>query len=128
MDSGWLIAILLWVLLAAGFAIRAAVRLRRRLDRFERASRDRFEAFEKTLERLQWEVETAAGTCRRIERAIEALPTGAPPKPAINLSRRFQALRLYRRGERPEQIAAALGVPLREIELLIKVHQIAVDA
>lgn len=130
MTLGGLMAFLLWSLLAACAcaAIWALARLRRRLGHYERACQGRFEAVEKSLEKLQWELETAAETCRRLERAIEALPAGAPPRPGINLSRRFQALRLYRQGERPEQIAAALGVPVREIELLIKIHQITMNA
>lgn len=130
MALGGLIAVLLWGLLAAGAgsAIWLAVRLRRRLNGCERAWREKLEVMDQALEKLRWDVQSAAETCRRLERAIEALPSAAPPRPGLNLSRRFQALRLYRRGERPEQIAAALGVPVREIELLIKVHQIAADA
>jgi len=128
MASGWLIPGLLLLLAAAALAIGYATRLRRRLDRLERDCRTRFEAMETSLEKLRWEVETAAGACRRLERTLEALPSAAPVKHGLNVSRRFQALRLYRRGERPEQIAAALGVPVREIELLIKVHQMTMDA
>jgi hypothetical protein len=45
------------------------------------------------------------------------------PRPSLNINRRHQVLRLRRRGDRPEQIAAALGVPLNEVELLLKLHQ-----
>jgi hypothetical protein len=31
---------------------------------------------------------------------------------------------MHRRGEPPAGIAAALGLPLQEVELLLKVHQI----
>jgi hypothetical protein len=48
-------------------------------------------------------------------------------KLGINLSRRSQALRMHRKGDRPEQIAAALEVPRQEVELLLKVHQIVLD-
>jgi hypothetical protein len=34
---------------------------------------------------------------------------------------------MHRRGDNPEQIAAALGVPQQEIDLLLKVHQILVS-
>ncbi len=46
------------------------------------------------------------------------------PSTGLNLSRRTQALRLFRRGERPEQVAATLGMPLGEVELLKKVQRI----
>ncbi len=42
---------------------------------------------------------------------------------SINLTKRSQALRMYRRGETPEQIAAALQLPRNEVDLLLKVHQ-----
>jgi hypothetical protein len=46
------------------------------------------------------------------------------PRPALNLDKRSQALRLHRRGESPPQIAAMLEIPLQELELLLKVHRI----
>ena len=52
----------------------------------------------------------------------------APPAPSLpaglsmNLSKRTQALRMHRRGEPLEQIASVLGIPRREVELLIKVQ------
>jgi len=46
----------------------------------------------------------------------------SPVRPSLNLSRRSQILRLAKRGERPEQIAAALGLPSNEVELLLKLH------
>ena len=51
----------------------------------------------------------------------------APTKSGLNLSRRGQVLQMYRRGQPPEQIAVSLGLPLTEIELLIKVHQIVLE-
>jgi hypothetical protein len=61
------------------------------------------------------------------ERAVE------PPQPApvpislragMNLNRRVHALRMLRRGEDVNHVAAALGVPRREVELLIRVQAI----
>jgi len=59
-------------------------------------------------------------------------PAAAPPVPepvrtALNLTRRAQVLRLHHRGEMPEQIAAALGVPLNEVDLLLKVNRMVND-
>ena len=60
---------------------------------------------------------------REPESAAEP-PVSAPPRiAALNLTRRSQVLRLYHRGEMPEQIAAALGVPLNEVDLLLKVNK-----
>jgi len=52
-------------------------------------------------------------------------PVPAPAAgPALNLTKRTQALRMLRRGESVESIASALRAPRNEIELLVKVHQI----
>lgn len=60
-----------------------------------------------------------------IEERLAEVPQYSSPKPGMNTSRRMQVLRMYRRGERPEQIAAALGIPQGEVDLLLKVHEIS---
>jgi hypothetical protein len=35
---------------------------------------------------------------------------------------------MHRKGDAPDRIAAALGVPLQEVDLLIKVHRIVLDS
>ena len=57
----------------------------------------------------------------------ESAPPGLPLRVGINLSRRSQALRMYRRGETPEQIAASLMVPTGEVRLLLKVHRLVME-
>jgi hypothetical protein len=57
---------------------------------------------------------------------IESPPAGVP-RPGLNLSKRSQALRMHRRGDAPAEIASALGVPLQEIDLLLKVHRIVIS-
>ncbi len=51
----------------------------------------------------------------------------APPRNGLNLAKRSQALRLNRRGTSPAQIAAALELPLQEVELLLKVDRIVIS-
>ena len=60
----------------------------------------------------------------------EPLPEvhAAAPRPGFNLNKRVQAMRMLRRGEDATHIAAAMGVPDREIELLIRVQKIAAAA
>src|SRR5579864_2818134 len=60
------------------------------------------------------------------ERAGVLVPPSAP-KSGLSLSRRTQVIRMARRGDRPDNIAASLSVPRREVELLLKVHRLAVD-
>lgn len=49
---------------------------------------------------------------------------GAASRTGLNLTKRAQALRLHRRGDPPEQIAALLEIPVQEVDLLLKVQQI----
>jgi hypothetical protein len=53
----------------------------------------------------------------------------APPSPkaSLNLTKRTQVLRMSRRGERVENIAASLSLPRREVELLLKIHGMILD-
>jgi hypothetical protein len=46
----------------------------------------------------------------------------APLRAGLNLSKRVHALRMLRRGEDVSHVAAALGVPRKEVELLIRVQ------
>jgi hypothetical protein len=65
-----------------------------------------------------------------VESAMADIQAAAPApmltvRPSINLTKRAQALRMRRRGESLESITAALSVPRNEIELLLKVHEMA---
>lgn len=62
----------------------------------------------------------------RLREAEERASSAGVPLPvrrSVNLSKRGQVIRLSRRGEPIETIAATLGLPRREVELLLKVHQ-----
>jgi hypothetical protein len=67
----------------------------------------------------------------RLDEAAKAAELAAPPMevfvrapcPGFNLNQRAQALRLLRRGEEVAHVAAALGVPRREVELLVRVQR-----
>ena len=62
-----------------------------------------------------------------VEQCASLLVPPPPPRSGLNLSARTQAIRLFRRGDDPRHIATVLGLPRNEIELLIKVHQLAVN-
>lgn len=48
-----------------------------------------------------------------------------PVRNGFNLNHRIQAVRMLRRGEDLSHIAAALGATQKEVELLIRVHQLS---
>jgi hypothetical protein len=45
----------------------------------------------------------------------------------MNLSRRSQALPFGRKGESPHKIAETLDMPRREVDLLLKAHELVVN-
>jgi hypothetical protein len=53
--------------------------------------------------------------------------TPPSPKASLNLNKRTQVLRMSRRGERAENIAASLSLPRREVELLLKIHGLVLN-
>ena len=70
---------------------------------------------------------------RRTERQVRELEAyikdseagGAGVLPQqLNLTTRAKALRMYRRGESAASIAAALGSPRNEVDLLIKIQRL----
>ena len=58
------------------------------------------------------------------QRAIAPI-TPIPPPAGLNLGKRTHVLRLSRRGDTPDHIAATLHIPRREVELLLKVHDLS---
>jgi hypothetical protein len=52
----------------------------------------------------------------------------APTRSGLNLSKRSQALQMSRRGDTPQDIAAALSIPKNEVELMVKVQRIVMSA
>lgn len=65
---------------------------------------------------------------RRTEAAIERAAcarTWEPPVAGMNWNKRVQALKLLRRGETVGHVAAAVAVPEKEVELLVRVQRYA---
>ena len=92
----------------------------RLLDRRTKARQKELEA---AFEAAQ---ETVRGLAREIDQ-IQGQSPAAPARRSLNLSTRSQALRMHRRGDTAGQIAAALQVPLQEVELLLRVHNIVLE-
>jgi hypothetical protein len=59
------------------------------------------------------------------EQRAGVLVAPTPPKSGLNLNKRVQVIRMSKRGERAEMIAASLDLPRREVELLLKVTRSA---
>lgn len=69
-------------------------------------------------------IETMMVRLNEAERTPEpaAARVPAPPRAGLNRHTRVYALRMLRRGEDVGHVAAALGVPRREVELLVRVQ------
>jgi hypothetical protein len=78
---------------------------------------------------LRTSIEALAAQIHDLQNHVPA-PNAPPalPKPGFNLSKRSQALRMNRRGESSDQIAAALDLPRQEVDLLLKVHRIVLGS
>lgn len=92
--------------------------LKKELRQGERRRLQEKAGFEQAEAALRAQLETLREALREAEERARPAPVSG-----MNLSKRSQVLRLHRRGERPDQIAAALSIPLNEVELLLKVHR-----
>jgi hypothetical protein len=78
------------------------------------------------LEELQRRLESLNAEVKEWQQQ-PASPAIAPPRGSLNLSKRSQALRMHRGGDTADQIAATLDLPTQEVDLLLKVHRIAMS-
>jgi len=87
--------------------------------------------WEAALESMAGRLEAVVAEWRDLEQQIppaQALPFSTGKyRAGLNFGKRAQALRMHRRGDPPEQIAACLEVPLPELDLLLKVHHIVLS-
>ena len=91
----------------------------------ERA-RTGLERYETTVEALRKTVDGLAAQLRELEHQPSAAALSGASRLGLNLCKRSQVLRMHRKGDPPDRIAAALAVPQPEIDLLIKVHRIVI--
>lgn len=109
---------------AAGIAWFLVRQVKIAFDEFQARTNKRQQAFTSELGRLRGELETLRNRTEEAERHAASAAVPRHPMTGLNLSHRTQALRLIRRGEAPDKIAAILGVPQTEIELLQKVQRL----
>lgn len=121
-----------YMLLAAGFglclylfvSLKAEIRflLRRNLEQ-----RGQIEACESALAEARLAIGALETDLREVERQTGMLVAPVPARSGLNLSKRTQVLRMARSGQDGAGIATALALPRSEVELLIKVHRMAVE-
>lgn len=114
-------------LLAAGLLLSAGLFLvsKREIARVALRRRRGDETLAQSLDQLKSELDALRAGAAEFDRRLRELPAQAAPEAEMDPVRRAQVLRMHRRGERPEQIAAALGLPRGEVDLLLKLHRIS---
>jgi len=91
------------------------------LQAVRRMAQEAGESAASSVNGLTTEIEGIRKGVRELEAAP---PVAAAPGEGLNLTKRAQALRMYRRGEPVSCIAASLKAPSNEIELLLKIQKL----
>ena len=90
---------------------------------------DRQQADEATSARdLKLRLEAITLRLRDSEDRAGVLVAPEPPRSGLNLTKRSQVIRMSRRGERAENIAASLSLPRGEVDLLLKINALVVNS
>jgi hypothetical protein len=114
-----------YVVLAVGLIVCIVLFLSLKLELRRQAGQSRNQ-MDETVDGLSAAFEQIRA---RLEESVPAPPVSPvwSGNPSINLNRRGQVLRLFRRGDPPRQIASALGMRQGEVDLIIKVHQMVLS-
>ena len=95
--------------------------------KLEKRSQDKWNALTEAVSALRSELEETRAELREVKEQSGMLVPPAPTASGLNLNKRGQVLQMHRRGQSTDQIAASLGLPRTEVDLLLKVHQIVLD-
>jgi len=90
-------------------------------------TRARFDELQAAAAALQKAWHDQAAELADLQRQPQGGAVPASLRAGLSLCKRSQALRMYRKGDPPDRIAAALEVPLQEVDLLVKVHRIVLS-
>jgi len=113
---------------AAGLSLLTLLRARSVLRKAEWESATEAPRSDAAVGVLQQKIDELERQVEELRRHGSTAPVPLVPRAALNLDKRSQALRMHRRGEGPPEIAAALGIPLQEVHLLLKVHRIVLSS
>jgi hypothetical protein len=116
------------VLAVAAIAVSlfAVWRTRALVELADERARARLEQLQAVTAVLQRALDGQAAQLEDLQKHTAPATYAAIPRAGLNLSKRSQVLRMHRKGDPPDRIAAALEVPRQEVDLLIKVHRIVI--
>jgi hypothetical protein len=111
------------VVISLGLCLYLFFSAKREIRRLEIRVKQQNVLLQEAYDRMEFAVEQLRTHFQELEGKAGELVPPSPARSGMNLNKRTQAARMFRRGERPEQIAAALSLPQNEVALLLKVHQ-----
>lgn len=78
----------------------------------------------KKSDEMREQIEIMENRISEMEERTRLLVPPAPARSGLNYTKRAQAIRMFRRGEQPAQVSAALGTPESEMKLLLDVYRL----
>lgn len=112
------LALFLTLKLEVGALAQRARRERRAMETEAEAVRREAAEMREMLARLE-------ASLRELEQANSVPARPHPPRSGLNMTVRSQVLRRHRAGDDPAAIAASLGLPLADVNLLLKIDRLA---
>ena len=112
--------------LGAGLAI--FVTLKRELFAIRKLMRSQADQIEIIKQAFTAESGSLKERIQEAEERAGVLSAPPPLRSGLNLSKRSQVMRMAKHGEKPHEIAAALSLPRKEVELLLKVQKIVLSS
>ena len=113
---------------AVGVSLFAVWRAQAMILAADQRTQDGMGTCNSAIEALRKTFDGMAAQLREQRQEAPAAAIPGVPRPGLNLSKRSQVLRMHRKGDPSDRIAASLDVPLQEVELLIKVHRIVIQS
>ena len=107
-----------------GIGLFLFLEMKRMQEEFQVRWNKRQQSLQSELGKMRSMIEELTQRLEDAEKRAEAAVSAPAHLKGINLNRRTQAMRMFRRGESAAQVAANLGVPQSHTELLLKVHRI----
>jgi hypothetical protein len=119
-----ILALLAFSALTLAATLWLFVVLKHDLCKRERAAAAQEAAAAASVAEMRAEIEAVRAAFADLEDRTGMLAAPAPVPSGLNMGRRSRAVRLMRRGDSVEQIAASVGLPLNEARLLMTVERL----
>jgi hypothetical protein len=111
---------------AVAISVSLFLSVKRELRRMDVRHKRQQILLQEAYDRVEAGLERMRGGIRDLDEKTMTLAAPPLPKSGLNLNKRTQATRMFRRGDRPDQIATALSMPQNEVLLLLKVQEASI--